>query len=70
MLLIKDFRKVNRVAKEQWAGRPVDDEMSLKYKWAVVEHPHTDWERVLSCHEKYEDAKKVVDRVDDGLDLL
>ena len=70
MLLVKDFRKVNRVAKEQWAGRPVDDEMSLKYKWAVVERPHTDRERILSCHERYEDAKRVVERAADELDLL
>ncbi len=57
MLLVKDIRGLNYTAKSRWAGKHHRAEYFSKFKWAVVDHAHTEWETVLACFFEYEDAK-------------
>ena len=70
MYLIKDIHKVSKYAKEQWVESTVDTESFAQYKWAVVEHPFTNWERIVSCHVKYEDAKLALASTDDNTGIF
>lgn len=69
MVIIKDMNKVSRFAKEQWLNGPQGGASLSRYKWAVVEHPFTNWERIVSCHEDYEGAKRALASIEDDLGL-
>lgn len=69
MLIIKDINKVSRFAKEQWMNGPLGGTPLSQYKWAIVEHPFTNWERIVSCHADYEGAKRALEAVEDDLGL-
>ncbi len=66
MYLIKDIKKVSDYAKKQWAGENFSNEFFAKYKWAIVDHPFTNWERIESCHKKYENAKLALEALEQG----
>ncbi len=58
MLLVKDIRSLRASTKARWAGSQYRNAYFDAFKWAVVDHAHTEWETIAACFVEYDAAKR------------